>query len=557
MRLSCKALHAKRILSVLLKINIAKAFDSVSWVFLLEVLQHMGFGRQWRNWISVILGTAITKILLNGVPGRRICHARGLRQGDPLSPMLFMLAMEVINRTVMWLDSQGFLSGLGVNHPVERVSLYADDMVLFVAPLQQDLVVLKLALEVFGLASGLFANLDKSVATPLHCAEEDITRIQQILACRVEGFPSRYLGIPLSIFRLKRSDEQPLIDAVAARIPLWKGNLLNIAGRTTLARSTLSAIPVHIAIALYLSSWAIQCIDKLRRGFIWSGTSSVTGGQCKVAWEICCRPRELGGLGVVDLRRTGIALRLRWPWLGRTDNSRPWPSLPNVGDRAVNAFFATATISILGAGESTHFWTDNWLKGTSIRHLAPAVFAGVPKRKWGVTVAEALQGRSWVLHISGPRTLRMLAEFINLCQLLEHVQLEQGVPDVFACRLSTRGQYSASSAYGAMFFGCSRPLGARLVWKTSAPPRIKFFFWLVLHGRCWTAHRRWRHGLQDTCSCIIYDQAEETMDHIILGCVFSREVWESCLRTFRLNDLITVHQRDIVEWWLRSRKCLP
>jgi len=70
----------------------------------------------------------------------------------------------------------------------------AFDSVLFVAPLQQDLVVLKLALEVFGLASGLFANLDKSVATPLHCAEEDITRIQQILACRVEGFPSRYLG---------------------------------------------------------------------------------------------------------------------------------------------------------------------------------------------------------------------------------------------------------------------------------------------------------------------------------------------------------------------------
>jgi hypothetical protein len=82
-RLSCKALHKKHEPSVLLKIDIAKAFDSMSWTFLLEVLQHMGFGRRWRNWISAILSTASTKILLNGVPGRRICHARGLRQGDP------------------------------------------------------------------------------------------------------------------------------------------------------------------------------------------------------------------------------------------------------------------------------------------------------------------------------------------------------------------------------------------------------------------------------------------------------------------------------------------
>jgi hypothetical protein len=78
-RLSCKELHAKRSRCLLLKIDITKTFDTVSWMFLLEVLHHMGFGRCWRNWIFVILGSASTKILLNGQPGRRICHARGLR----------------------------------------------------------------------------------------------------------------------------------------------------------------------------------------------------------------------------------------------------------------------------------------------------------------------------------------------------------------------------------------------------------------------------------------------------------------------------------------------
>jgi hypothetical protein len=90
---------------VLLKLDIAKAFDSVAWNFMLEVLEYMGFGQRWRDWISCILSSASTKIILNGRPGRRICHARGLRQGDPLSPMLFVLVMEVPNLLVCWLDA--------------------------------------------------------------------------------------------------------------------------------------------------------------------------------------------------------------------------------------------------------------------------------------------------------------------------------------------------------------------------------------------------------------------------------------------------------------------
>jgi hypothetical protein len=65
-QLACKAIHERKSPTILLKIDIAKAFDSVSWPFLLEVLQHMGFGQRWRNWISILLSTASTKILLNG-----------------------------------------------------------------------------------------------------------------------------------------------------------------------------------------------------------------------------------------------------------------------------------------------------------------------------------------------------------------------------------------------------------------------------------------------------------------------------------------------------------
>jgi hypothetical protein len=210
-------------------------------------------------------------------------------------------------------------------------------------------------LQVFGQASGLFANLDKSVATPIHCTDAEIQLVQEALSCRIEGFPCRYLGVPLSIFRLRKIEEQGLIDAVAARIPRWKGSLLNVVGRTTLVQVILSAMPVHMAIASCLSSWAIDCIDKLRRGFIWAGADSVSGGRCKVAWPVVCRPRDLGGLGVADLRRAGVALRLRWPWLQRVEPERAWTSLPDKDDRQVTAVFQAATASTLGNGETTLF----------------------------------------------------------------------------------------------------------------------------------------------------------------------------------------------------------
>ena len=107
-QLACKAIHALKTLCFVLKIDIAKAFDSVAWNFLLEVLQHMGFGRRWMNWISIVLVTSNTRILLNGQPGRRICHARGLQQGDALSQMLFVLIMETLNNSLNWVEQRGF-----------------------------------------------------------------------------------------------------------------------------------------------------------------------------------------------------------------------------------------------------------------------------------------------------------------------------------------------------------------------------------------------------------------------------------------------------------------
>jgi len=133
--------------------------------------------------------------------------------------MLFVLIMEVLNHLFGWLDDQGFLTPLRITGLPSRISLYADDVVMFVVPKAQDMLVVKAALLMFGEALGLFSNLDKSVATSIDCTDLDMSLVKETLSCMVANFPCHYLGIPLSIYKLRKTNEQKLIDSVAARIP--------------------------------------------------------------------------------------------------------------------------------------------------------------------------------------------------------------------------------------------------------------------------------------------------------------------------------------------------
>jgi hypothetical protein len=154
-----RLLHQQKQPRILLKLDISKAFNFVSWSFLLEVLQRRGFGPIWRDMISGLLGSSSSRVLLNGVPGEVFYHRRGLRQGDPLSPILFILVMDVLNSLIGKATTEGLLQPLSTRSIHHRVSLYADDVVLFLRPVATDMQMVDALLQLFGAATRLETNI--------------------------------------------------------------------------------------------------------------------------------------------------------------------------------------------------------------------------------------------------------------------------------------------------------------------------------------------------------------------------------------------------------------
>uniref|UniRef100_A0A8R7V443 Reverse transcriptase domain-containing protein n=2 Tax=Triticum urartu TaxID=4572 RepID=A0A8R7V443_TRIUA len=216
-----RRLHALRNPTVLLKPDISKAFDSVQWPFLIEVLHIMGFSTRWIGWICGLLTMSSTRIMLNGVPGKPIYNQCGLQQGNPLSPMLFILIMEPLQRLFHAASESGLLAPLAANGLKNRLSIFADDVIIFLKPHPTDLTTCTTILGMFATASGFHTNLTKSTALPIRCTQEQMVEVTSALGCSLGGFPMRYLGLPLTR-KQSTVQLQGLVDHIAACLPTWR-----------------------------------------------------------------------------------------------------------------------------------------------------------------------------------------------------------------------------------------------------------------------------------------------------------------------------------------------
>jgi hypothetical protein len=126
------------------------------------------------------------------------------------------------------------------------------------------------------------------------------------------------------------------------------------AGRKIQVQAVLTGMVIYLAMTVDLPVWALEAIDKIRRGFLWRGRKEAKGGHCHVAWGKVCRPLDLGGLGISSIREMAWALRMRWLWLAKTEPDRPWASLAIQVPKTIMDFFSVAVQTEISDG--THIF---------------------------------------------------------------------------------------------------------------------------------------------------------------------------------------------------------
>jgi hypothetical protein len=255
---------------MVIKLDFRKAFDSVSWTSLLAVLHARGFPPLFCSWIQS-LNSGKTAILLNGAPGSWIQCKNGLRQGDPISPYLYIIFSDVLQQ----LLKAAFLYGQ-ILHPIREdiqtaILQYADDTLITAKASPSAALHLKHTLDNFASATRLQINFEKTNFVPLNVSEEVASSIATALGSPIQTFLQTYLGLPLSPTKLPPSAYQALLGRIDFYLAGWKAALLSKGGRHAPLDPVLDSLPTYYMASLLLPILILQKIDKKRKSVFWAG----------------------------------------------------------------------------------------------------------------------------------------------------------------------------------------------------------------------------------------------------------------------------------------------
>jgi hypothetical protein len=278
---------------VLCKLDMEKAYDHVDWNFLLYLLKRCGFGEKWYSWIKHCISSVRFSVLINESLSGFFGSLRGVRQGDPLSPFLFVLVMEAFSRMISAIYFRGLISGFFVgSREVDQVEvsrlLFADYTLIFCGTDASQIRHLVALLVCFEAVSGLKVNLTKSTLVPVGSLD-DVDRLAGHLGCGTIDLPLKYLGLPLGAsFKLKAM-WRDLEDLMARRLAPWKCLYLSKGGRVALIKSTLSNLPMYLLSLFPIPADVAKRIEKIQRDFLWGGLNDEVKLHL-VDWDTVCSP---------------------------------------------------------------------------------------------------------------------------------------------------------------------------------------------------------------------------------------------------------------------------
>jgi hypothetical protein len=207
-----------------------------------------------------------------------------------------VLAIDPITQILEEATCVVLLHKLRGHGAILRTSFYADDATVFIASIKSDVQNIAVILQNFGEVTGLCTNFLKSTVVPIHCTNIDLDELLEDMPTTRASFPLKYLGLPFSVWRLKRRDFQHLEDKCAGKLPTWNGKMINMAGRVSLVKAVLASQAIYHITLLAIPPGTLKFINKLERAFVWAAKETTSGPSSKLIGRPCAGLRCMGAL---------------------------------------------------------------------------------------------------------------------------------------------------------------------------------------------------------------------------------------------------------------------
>ncbi|GKB75576.1 RNA-directed DNA polymerase, eukaryota [Tanacetum coccineum] len=545
--------------ALIFKVDFEKAFDSVRWDFVDDVLNKFGFGERWRTWIQSCLRSSRGSILVNGSPTEEFQFFRGLKQGDPLSPFLFILIMESLHISFQRVVDAGLFTGIKINSMVNLSHLfYADDAIFLGQWSELNIDSLVRVLDCFFRASGLRINMCKSKIMGVNVEDGMVKNAASKLGCLVLKTPFTYLGTKVGGNMSRKQAWKEVVDKVLSHLSRWKMKLLSIGGRLTLLKSVLGSMPIFHMSIFKVPLSILKSLESIRSRFF-NGQDPKSNKASWVKWNKVLTPKDKGGLGVSSLFALNRGLMLKWVWRFYSQKCSLWTKVIKAiyGEdgnlnKDVSGGVRTCWTSIvhevrvlqgrginvadyirlkLGNGENTRFWVDNWYEGGVIKELFPRMFALELNKN--ATVSSKLNASS--LDNSFRRKARSGIEEMQLNSLAEISRMTTLVPceDRYVWTLESDGVFSVASIRKEIDGNRFQDVSLPTRWVKSVPIKVNIIAWKVKSNALPTRFNISRRGMDiDSIVCLICNAGVESTNHIFFQCVVVRQI-----------------MRKISSWW--------
>ncbi|WVZ79760.1 LOW QUALITY PROTEIN: hypothetical protein U9M48_027301 [Paspalum notatum var. saurae] len=455
-------------IGVILKLDFEKAYDKVNWKFLLWCLEARGFCNKWCDWIKQVMCDGTVSVRINGETGKYVKSYKGVRQGDPLSSLLFNFA-------------------------------YADDTIVCLKNEVEYNRNLKLLLGLYEMMSGHKINFDKS----------------EVIMINVPVSPSKH----------HISDWLPLEEKILKRLESWKSGSMPIAGRIVLINSCLTNAPIYHMSMYLLHKTVIARIDKCRRNFLWQG-GSLKKKYHLVKWSRACEEKKRGGLGIKSLSKLNISLLCKWWWKLETEDGL-WQDIVkvkylnkhtvrNVGARLgdspvwrdmlkVKSFYLQGREVVVKSGDKTLLWHDPWVGDIPLSSQFPTLFSICENKEIRIN-GYTLNYRQWD----------------RVCEWLDVADSQNG-EDIICWKWGQRTQFTVKSFYKALTVGVQGP-ELKHIWRSKIPPKIKIFLWFIENNVLLTKDNTIKRKWDGDPICYFCNQ-KETIDHLFFTRPIAKVVW--------------------------------